>query len=66
MFPRVLNVAIPAKSDYMTIFADLEKYKPANIALSPNIGLTSGIQNLKAGVGLRVTMKVKIESGDKT
>lgn len=58
----VLTVTLPAIVDYLSIFSDLEKYKPANIELNSVISLSNGIENLFAGVGTRMILKIKIES----
>ncbi len=58
----VLTVTLPAIVDYLSIFSDLEKYKPANIELNSVISLSDGIENLFAGVGTRMILKIKIES----
>lgn len=58
----VLTVTLPAIVDYISIFSDLEKYKPANIEMNSVISLSDGIENLFAGVGTRMILKIKIES----
>lgn len=57
----ILTVTLPAIVDYLSIFADLENYKPANIALNATISLADGIHNLNSGIGIKSTIKTTIE-----
>lgn len=58
----VLTVTLPAIVDYLSIFSDLEMYKPANIAVSAVISLTDGEHEIKAGIGIKSNLKFTLES----
>lgn len=58
----VLTVTLPAIVDYLSIFADLEKYKPANISLNSTISLVEGKHNINSGIGIKLTIARTIES----
>ena len=57
----VLTVTLPAIVDYLSIFADLENYKPANIKLDSVVSLEDGVHNLNSGIGIITTISSKIE-----
>lgn len=58
----VLTVTLPAIVDYLSIFSDLEMYKPANIAVKSVISLTDSEHEIKAGIGIKSNLKFTLES----
>lgn len=61
-----LFVTVPSKANHVEIFSDLERYKPANIALRAEIDLQEDQHKLKAGIGMRSIIRIQLESGDVT
>ncbi|MBR3552466.1 MAG: DUF2313 domain-containing protein [Clostridia bacterium] len=61
----ILSVSVPASPRALDVFRELEAYKPANIALSAGVSLGADAHALTAGIGLRVSVTIKIESEDK-
>lgn len=58
----VLTIRLPAVVDYLSIFKELERYKPANIGINAQISADDGKLSLTAGIGIVTSAKITLES----
>lgn len=60
----ILTVALPWFVQWVEVFKDIEKYKPANIALDPTVTLPSKDIKLLTGFAMRTHTKYTVYAGE--